>query len=54
MPKFRQPKANPPICWICDRRLYAGGRAYVIIVGEDGHEHPVHRQCAASARAEVA
>ena len=51
--KFRKPRANPPFCWICDRMLYAGGRAYVTIAGEDGHEHPAHRECARDDGCEV-
>lgn len=33
------------LCWICDRRLYAGGRSYVMIE-IDGVQRPVHASCA--------
>jgi hypothetical protein len=44
--KAKQPRVNPPICWLCDKRLYAGGRAYDLISVE-GQEtpRPVHRTC---------
>jgi hypothetical protein len=51
--RFSQPVANPPFCWLCDRRLYAGGRSYVTIVGEDGHPRPAHDFCAGESSAEV-
>lgn len=38
-------KARHPFCWECSRRLWAGGRAFTTIVGEDGHEHDVHNDC---------
>ncbi len=41
-----QPKANPPICWICDRKLYGGGKYYWIVQGLDDREHPAHVGCA--------
>jgi len=41
-------KTNPPLCWICDRRLWVGGRSFVIIQ-EDGQEHPAHKGCAQKA-----
>lgn len=47
--RYRLPVANPPVCWGCDERLYAGGRSYVLAVAEDGHEHPYHHECAPSA-----
>jgi hypothetical protein len=47
----RHPRANPPICWVCDRQLYAGGRCYEIVVAEDGNEHPIHRACVGAAAA---
>jgi len=40
-------RANPPICWLCDRPLAGGGYQYTVIV-EDGHEHPAHVDCARS------
>lgn len=40
-----RPRLDPPVCWMCDRKLYGGkGR---IIVAEDGHAHPAHAGCAA-------
>lgn len=39
------PRLDPPICWVCDRKLYA--RRGRIIVAEDGHAHPAHAGCAA-------
>jgi hypothetical protein len=48
--KAQLPRANPPICWVCDRQLYAGGRCYELVAAEDGHEHPVHRACVGRAR----
>jgi hypothetical protein len=46
--------ANKPapggLCWICDRRLYAGGRSYVLVT-IDGVERPVHGDCARKAGA---
>jgi hypothetical protein len=41
-----KPRANPPVCWYCDRRLAQGGYSYVTVKAEDGHEHPMHRDCA--------
>lgn len=46
--EFTAPRANPPICWLCDKTLHAGGRSYVIIQGAQG-EHPAHKQCAQGA-----
>lgn len=43
--RFRQPKARGRLCWLCDRRLYAGGRAYRL-VELDGVLRPVHALCA--------
>jgi hypothetical protein len=43
--KFTKPKAKVPFCWVCDKRLYAGGRAYVEVKMEDGYFHPVHDFC---------
>ena len=38
---------SPPICWICDRKLYHGGRSYRLVTDADtGHEHPAHVSCA--------
>lgn len=44
--KATQPRANPPICWTCNKRLYAGGRIYVLVEDEDGNQHPAHKNCA--------
>lgn len=44
--KFK-PRAAVPVCWLCGKRLYAGGRSYVIVV-DNGVEHPAHRTCAES------
>jgi hypothetical protein len=30
-------------CWECARQLH--GRAFARIIGEDGHEHDVHKTC---------
>lgn len=40
-----KPRANPPLCWLCDRRLWSP-RKYVLVVAEDGREHPAHTFCA--------
>jgi hypothetical protein len=40
-----RPRANPPICWLCDRRLAYGGRRYKLVLDLDGHEHPAHVWC---------
>lgn len=40
-----KPKARTMFCWYCSRKLYAGGRQYITITGDDGHEHDVHKQC---------
>lgn len=40
--KFTGLRANPPICWICDRKLFAGGRSFVLI----SDNRPAHRDCA--------
>lgn len=45
--KAKKPRANPPVCWICGRRLYGGGYFYVLVDGEDGHQHPAHASCVA-------
>lgn len=44
--RYAQPRANPPICWLCDRPLHGGGRVYAEVVDDDGHEHPAHKNCA--------
>lgn len=44
-PRATRPKANPPICWLCDRRLW-NPRAYVLVRAEDGRQHPAHHSCA--------
>lgn len=42
----RQPtRANPPVCWLCGRRLYAGGWQYRIVEDEEGRPHPAHQAC---------
>lgn len=48
--KSNQPKANPPICWGCDRKLHGGGRFYVLVevLGVDG-PRPFHKGCAPGA-----
>lgn len=38
-------KARTIFCWYCSRKLRAGGRQYITITGDDGHEHDVHKQC---------
>lgn len=43
---YTQPPANLPVCWLCDKKLYAGGRAYVLVESDDGHKHPAHKRCA--------
>ncbi len=44
--KATQPRANPPICWICDKRLYGGGRCYdLIAVDGQADPRPVHKTC---------
>lgn len=43
---FTKPKAKGGLCWVCDRRLYAGGRAYVMVTDSQGFERPVHDFCA--------
>lgn len=48
--KFTQPRAKVPICWICDRMLYGGGRVYVEVIDDAGHKHPAHKWCAESDR----
>jgi len=40
-----KPKAKTVFCWYCSRKLNAGGRQYITITGDDGHEHDVHKQC---------
>ncbi len=44
--KATKPRANPPICWVCDKRLYGGGRFYETVADEAGHQHPAHVSCA--------
>lgn len=44
--KFKQLRAKVPICWICDRMLWGGGRVYVEVTDASGHKHPAHKQCA--------
>lgn len=45
--KAKLPRANPPICWGCDRKLHGGGRFYVLVevAGVDG-PRPFHKSCA--------
>ena len=38
-------RANPPICWICDRRLCSNGWVYETVVDEEGRKRPVHVAC---------
>jgi hypothetical protein len=42
--KASKPKANPPICWECGKKLYGGGRFYEV-VNVDGYDRIVHRDC---------
>ena len=42
--KFTAPRAIGGLCWLCDRRLHAGGRSYKTAV-VDGVERPVHARC---------
>lgn len=42
--KARPPKANPPLCWECNRLLYGGGRIYHT-VEVDGIARNVHAAC---------
>jgi len=48
---YTQPRASVPICWHCDKRLYAGGRAYVMKTVLDPvngvQSRPFHKSCAA-------
>lgn len=44
--KAKQPRAKVPVCWICDRMLYAGGKSYAIVKDEAGNDRPAHKQCA--------
>ena len=41
----RKVRANPPVCWLCDKKLDGAGWWYGLIVGEDGNKHPAHRHC---------
>lgn len=50
--KAKLPRANPPICWLCDGRLYGGGRFYAL-VEVDGASRPAHKTCAEEATAPV-
>jgi len=40
-----QRRARVPMCWLCDRKLNAGGYEWVGIV-ENGHQYPAHKRCA--------
>jgi hypothetical protein len=42
--KFTAP-VQRTLCWHCDRRLYAGGRSYRMVL-IDGVPRPVHAFCA--------
>lgn len=42
--KATKPRANPPLCWECDKLLYGGGRFYELVT-VDGVERPVHGDC---------
>ena len=42
--KATLPRANPPVCWLCDKRLYSGGRMYVMRE-VDGVMRPCHGHC---------
>lgn len=48
MPTFKskQPRAGVPFCWICDRRLYGGGKFYAEVIDDAGYPHPAHKTCA--------
>lgn len=49
--KAKEPKlAVPPVCWGCDKKLYAGGRSYVMRADEQGIERPYHKSCDPEAR----
>lgn len=50
MASFKATKPKRALCWICDKRLYAGGRSYVEIE-IDGVKRPVHASCEAAIRA---
>jgi hypothetical protein len=41
-----QPRARVPVCWVCDKRLYGGGRFYEYVRDEEGHLQPAHVYCA--------
>ena len=51
--RFTQPPAVGGLCWFCDRRLYAGGRAYEMVTVY-GHPRPMHRGCADKQRKNIA
>lgn len=38
-------RANPPVCWLCDRRLWHPF-SYVLVTDDDGTTHPAHESCA--------
>ena len=48
-----KPRANPPICWVCDRKLSHGGWRYATVQDVSGRPHPAHGHCAALAGAEL-
>lgn len=50
---IKKPLFAARFCWICSRRLYAGGRAYKLIIGPDGHSHPCHADCVRDEEAEA-
>ena len=49
--RFTQPRANPPICFFCDKKLHAGGRSYEKVREPDGLIRTYHISCAKAYRA---
>lgn len=37
-----QPRHLPPVCWLCDRQVYAGARTFV---DDQGVERSAHDFC---------
>ena len=50
MGQLEKERANPPVCWICGRKLAYGGWQYTTIKDEAGYEHPAHSKCAVAER----
>lgn len=47
----KQPRARVPVCGVCDRQLYAGGRSWAEMRDDGGILRQAHKSCVAAVTA---